>query len=206
MKRASIIIGFSIFLLLAASAASAIQTGPVRGARIGILETPQRSSYGVDGAVQRALPRYLQYELQRAGYSTRLVRRTLDELRDSETTGDDFYVEVAYGNADGGPIIEIGTGDVIGSTGVGAEVSVVAASVDAEVRIYDARTLDLVNSFVLRSSNVSPVLSGVSLGGYHGFLAFEIPFFRNEPFRRAARDIAHQAVSRIAGDAGRDER
>lgn len=206
MKRSFAVAGLFLLIVVIAAPALAVRTGPLRGDRIGILETPLRASVGVDGAVRRAMPGYLRDELERAGFSTRLLRLTIDEVGGVETDVD-FYVELAYETADGGAVAAIGTGGIVGgTTGLGAEVAIVAASVEAEVRIYDAHSLALVDSFTLRSSNVSPAITAVSLGDHHGYLAFEIPYLRNQPFRRATRDIAHQAVTRIAGTARSDGR
>lgn len=194
-----------VLALLIAASAFAIQTGPVHGDSIGVLDTPQHASYGVDGSVRQAMTTCLKNELVRAGFSAHLVRRTLDTMRRNETK-DDFLIEVAYGNADGGPVVAAGTGGYVGTTAVGAEVAVVTGSVDAEIRVYDAHTLELVDSFPLRSTVVSPALTGVSLGGYYGYISVGIPYFRNEPFRRAARDVARQAAARISGTAGENAR
>src|SRR5512140_228048 len=201
MRIPALTLGALVFLI--STSALAIQTGPVHGDSIGVLDTPQRVSYGVDGSVRNVMTTYLKDELQRSGFSTHLVHRTIDQIRRSEVS-DDYLVEVAYGDANGGPVAAVGTGGIVGNSGVGAEVAVIAGSVVAEIRLYDARTLELVDSFALRSTVVSPALTGVSLGGYYGYISFGIPYFRNEPFRRAARDVARQAAGRISGAAGED--
>lgn len=190
-----------VLVLLMATSSFSIRTGPVRGDSIGVLETPQRASYGVEGAVRHVMGSYLKQELERAGFASHLVGRTIEDVREKDTR-DDFLIEVAYGTAEGGPVAAVGTGGYVGGTAVGAEVAVVTGMVEAEIRIYDAHTLELVDSFALRSTVVSPALTGVSLGGYYGYVSFGIPYFRNEPFRRAARDVARQAAARISGTAG----
>lgn len=143
---------------------------------------------------------YLRDALRREGFSAELVRGTVEDLERRRGREHDIVIELAWGESDGGAWGGVGTGGRVGSVGVGAEVSVVTARVGAEFRIYEGRSLELLDRFDLASFASGPALTGVGVGDRHGYLFLNLPFFQRAPYRRAARQVANEAAERIRED------
>lgn len=192
----------ALVCLLAPASASALHVGPQRGDRIGVLDPSQDRSWG-GRRVASCLRSSLVQELRRAGYDAYDTRTTYEELERDERgrSADDFYLEVSFAESDGGSYGGVG----VGRRRAGAEISVVAAHVTAEIRIYRATTLQLVRTLDLDASSVAPMLTAVGVGGRDGYLYFPLPFLERLPYRIAAGKIAREAAERISGAPVDDE-
>jgi len=145
----------------------------------------------VANTVQNALRR----ELRSLGFDAFDTRATFDSILRSGPVDADFYVEVVSADAAGRPLGGIG----VGSGDLAVEVGVLVARVAAEVRLYDARTLKLVERYELQKKSTAVVPTGIGIGGRSIWASIFIPFAHYGQYRAAARDVAHQAAIRIAG-------
>ena len=205
MKRAILITALSILSLTAA----AFDPYPLKGDRIGILRTVvpvDEEGRPIDNlregsAVEKMLPRYLEKELRRAGFKPYRVEKTIEDLDLTPVAerkeADGFLIEVVFADAAAEPVVGVGTGGTIGTVGVGGEISMVVAQAHAEVRLYDAETLDMIARYEVDSEAVQPALTAIGLGGRSGFIGVGLPFFSQPPYRRASYLLAREAVKKI---------
>jgi len=175
--------------------AFAITVTPHPGDRIGVLQISDRYEYGSEQTVANTVKRGLHRELRSLGFDTFDARTTYDDLLRNGPQNADYYVEVASGHAAGRPVGGVGAG--VG--GVAVEVSVVVARVAAEVRLYDGRTLNLIERYDLAQNNTAVVPIGIGIAGRSIWAAIMLPFVQYGQFRSAANAVAHQAALRIAG-------
>jgi hypothetical protein len=168
---------------------------PQPGDRIGILRMSDRFGYGAEHTVANTLQNDLRRELRVLGFDAFDTGVTYDALSRSGPANADFYVEVVSGDAANHSVGGVGTG--VGSIAV--EVSVVVARVAAEVRLYDARTLDVIERYDLQKNNTAVVPTAIGIGGRSVWATIMLPFVQYGQYRAAARDVAHQAAARIAG-------
>lgn len=186
-----------IILLLATAIAVptfAFTTTPRPGDRIGVLRMPDRFSYGAEQTIANTVENRLRHELGELGFNAFDAGTTYDELLRGGPRDADYYVEVVSSQAAGRPVG--GVGGAVG--GVAVEVGVVVARVAAEVRLYDGRTLNLVESYDLQKSNTAIVPTAIGVATRSIWAAIMLPFVQYGQYRAAARDVAHQAALRIA--------
>src|SRR5712691_3723360 len=138
VRRLILILGFAM-----AVPAFALTRVPRPGDRIGVLRMSDRHSYGAEQTVAGTIQSDLRKELRALGFDAFDAGVTYDAMLRSGPGNADFYVEVVSGRAAGRPVGGIGAG----AGGVAVEVAVVVARVAAEVRLYEARTLNLVESY-----------------------------------------------------------
>jgi hypothetical protein len=182
-----------LFAFLAPATAAAIEIRPMPGDRIGVM--PIRGErHAFSRSIADALPSYLVTELRRAGYDAHRVDRPQRSHNSEEH--DDFYIELSFADVDGGDYGGVG----VGHDHVGAEVSVVAAHLSVDVRIYDAGSDRLVDSLELDATAVTPTVTGVGVGGRDGYLFLSLPFFEKIPYRVAAKKIARAAANELGAD------
>jgi hypothetical protein len=190
MKRLILILGFAM-----AVPAFALTRAPRPGDRIGVLRMSDRYSYGAEQTVAGTIQSDLRRELRALGFDAFDAAVTYDAMLRSGPGDADFYVEVVSGRAGGRPVGGIGAG----AGGVAVEVAVVVARVAAEVRLYEARTLNLVESYDLQKNSTAVIPTAIGIGGRSIWAAIMLPFVQYGQYRAAAREIAHQAAARIAG-------
>ena len=184
-------LSLALAALLLPATAAAVEVRPLPGDRIGVMPIRgERHSFG--RSVADALPSYLVSELRRAGYDAHRVDRPERSPRNRDEV-DDFYIELSFADVDGGDYGGVG----VGHDHVGAEVSVVAAHLSVDVRIYDAASDRLVDSLELDATAVTPMLTGVGVGGRDGYLFLSLPFFERIPYRVAAKKIARAAAREV---------
>lgn len=119
----------------------------------------------------------------------------LGSIRDAER-GDvpdaDYYVEIVdpreVSSAAGGAGIGVGPASV--------EVAAVVGSASAEMRLYDARTLALIDSCRLERESARLAPTAIGLGGRSLFAWIPLPLPRHGA-RSAARAVASAAADRI---------
>ena len=158
-----------------------------RNARIGLLRIPN------GGITGEQIVDQIRRELRHAGFDAYTVPATFEEVRDGMGADADFYVEVAsdgsttpYGGID------------VGNRNVGVSVEVVVSQIAGELRIYDGRSLELVEAHELheRASAVMPTYIGV--GGRSGHVGIALPFARWAQNRRVVRGAAREAAAAVA--------
>lgn len=185
MKRLSA----ALVLLLLPSAAFAFDATR-RPTRIGILLPLTQFDRGRESSIQHLVLRSLGAELCERGFDAFDAGVTIDEA-ERETVDADYLVEVIGGNA---------YSDDYGGVGIGGRhadvtLAVVASRVAGQLRIYDARTLDLLTKEEIsgRSSAVLP--TSVGLGGREFFAVVALPFVQWAQIRRVAHAAAKDAAT-----------
>ncbi|HEX7809389.1 MAG TPA: hypothetical protein VF608_11705, partial [Thermoanaerobaculia bacterium] len=128
--------------------------------RIAILSSDADGS-GEDRMVRTKVVNYLQRELRSRGFDAYETEWTYDDAANAENVDVDYYVEMVGAGADSNAV---GGVDIAGRN---AEVSigVVTSLVGAELRLYDARTMELLTtqSIAKRTSAIRP--TSIGLGG-----------------------------------------
>lgn len=181
--------------LLILFATTMLGFAPSRGNRIGVLQTSDRHGGRVERALAGDIPRALRDELRRAGVDARVLTRTWDEIGSEDSF--DYLVEVIFEDVEAGYTGGVSAGVPIGDVGVGAEVSMVYARVDARVVVYDGQSRDVVREFAVHAFTNSPAVTGVGIGGRDGFLFVRLPLRARAPYRRITRDLAREAAFQI---------
>jgi hypothetical protein len=175
--------------------AFALTRSPQPGDRIGILRMSDRYGYGAEHTVANTLQHDLRRELRALGFDAFDTGMTYDELSRQGLPNADFYVEVVSSHAANREIGGIGTG----AGPVAVEVAIVVARVAAELRLYDARTLDIIERYDLQKKNTAVVPTAIGVGGRSVWASIMLPFVQYGQYRAAAREVAHEAAARIAG-------
>jgi hypothetical protein len=187
-----------LLILLSATPLLAINTNVLRhGDRIGVLRMSDEFTYGAEQTVAKAVQGDLQRELRARGFDAFDTGVTYDELRRVAPGTTPYYVEVVSANAADREHGGIGAG----TDGLWATVSVVVSRVAAEVRVYDGKTLELVDRFELAKKSTAVVPTSVGIGGRNLFAAIALPFVHYGQYRSAAHEVARQAAERIAQSA-----
>jgi hypothetical protein len=187
----------SALLLCTASPLFALDESLAAGTRIGIITdlTASHASRGAERATVNLLPKYLATELRRAGYDAHVVNASLDELSSGRIPNrDDYVLEIAVNDGYGDNVGGVG----VGGRAVGAEVSVVTAHLSVELRLYGGENLELMRTFELGASSVSPAVTGVGVGDWRSWLFVQIPIVAQAPYRLAAHAIARDAAKKIS--------
>ena len=191
MKRALA----TLVLLLGATPLLAINTAILRrGDRIGVLRMSEQfdaaSERTVANAIESALPR----ALRDRGFDAFDAQRTYDDLRRGDDGGAAYYVEVVGAHAGDRERAAVD----VGVENLYASIGVVVSRVAAEVRLYDGRTLELVDRWDLSKKSTAVVPTSVGVGGRFVWASFALPFVHYGQYRTAARDVAAQAAKQIA--------
>ena len=194
MRKSLAIVAVSLF----AASAFALNVHKLsEHARIDVLATPDRYLYGHEQRLNRIMQKSLTEELTSAGFNAAVTRNTYDELERAEETNADYYVEVVYTDVTGRPIAEISTGGP-----VGVDVGIESSRVRAEVRLYDGRTLEMLERFQLQQSRIVPVIEAVGVVSANIYVQAAIPFVRYAQLRSAIRAVAQQGAERITSATG----
>lgn len=175
-----------------AAAGLAINT-TLRGNRIGVLDSGL--TVPEEAEIASAVQDRLGAELAARGFDAFAARATLDDLRRGAPFAADYYVEIAGSGEQAIPTGSVGvaTGPIV------ADLGVIVSRVAAVVRVYDGRTLELVDSFALEARKTSVIPTGIGIGhrGYGiGFWA-GVPLVRYFHVRGATGEVARDAAERI---------
>ena len=185
MKRLPVAICMVLCILLMPAAAHAFDTE--RGAaRIGLLR-------GVDDTQQYVIDT-LRHELRGRGFDAFDAELEYDDVAvEDHSHLADYFVEVVGGHADVSEHGGIGIDTRRGGVSLGILVSRVAG----EVRVYDARTMELVSSHELRRKNTAIVPTSVGVGGGALYAVIALPFIERAQYRSAARAAARDAATHV---------
>ncbi|MGZ8851585.1 MAG: hypothetical protein ACXW3E_14830 [Thermoanaerobaculia bacterium] len=183
-----------------AVSAFAIDVSVKLGDRIGVLTTSERHAYDTERRVEDAVQNSLREELNARGFDAFRAGLTYDELRRDDRANADFYVEIVSSHGDSNLMggVAVGGGPVV------AEIGVLVAKVAAEMRLYDGKTLELIDRFDLqqRRTTLAPTGIGIQRVPFVGWIA--VPLVQRAQYRAAARGVARDAADRIAaGTRGR---
>lgn len=168
---------------------------PRPGDRVGVLRISGHFDDRAERTVANTVQNYLCGELQDLGFDAFDARETYDELLRNGPSGADYYVEVVSGYASGRPVGVVGA--AVGDLAL--ELGVVVSRVAAQVRLYDGRTLNEVETYDLQRDSTAVVPTAVGIGGRSIWAAIMLPFVQYGQYRSAAHAMAHQAALRIAG-------
>jgi hypothetical protein len=189
MKRLILLLACAI-----AVPAFALTRPPRPGDRIGVLRMSDRYTHGPEQTVAKTVQADLRNELRDRGFDAFDARVTFDELRRG-TPNADYYVEIVSSHTLNHPIGGVGAGQI----GIAVEVAVVVSRVAAEMRLYDGRTLDLIESYDLRKDKTAVVPAAIGMGNTRLWLFAAIPFLQYGQYRAAAHEVAAEGAARIAG-------
>lgn len=185
-----------MFLVIFALASAAMAFDPTaHGNRVGVLDLSARYD-APDADIAMAIERRLSDELRSRGLDAFEVRAQYSQLQRFEPANADYYVEITGGSGSATPIgnVSLGTRNVV------ADIGLIVSHVAAQVRLYDGRTLELLQTFDLEHHNTAVVPTGVGIGGWTGRVAFwaAVPIFQWTQTRSAIRSVAQEAASAIA--------
>lgn len=195
----------ALFLLVVthAAGAAAFNPNPAPGNRIGILNTAVVEEDLVTLRVASLMRGHLARELRKAGFETFETRATLDEIAESDRTEADYYVEFVHGDSseshDGGF-------GIAGRRG-GIDLGIGGASISARLRLYDGRTLELIDELYAAASDRAVVPTSIGIGSRRGgiWVGLPIRLMRSRAVaRQAAREAAEEIASLLRGEAERD--
>ena len=188
MKRA-----IALLITVLAVPAFGFRTSLSQGDRVGVLRP--------DDGVARIVAAYLTNALKGRGLDAFDVRMKLTDLRTDERVDADYYVEIVDGDGDAGSYGGIG----VGNRTIEVDVAVVVSRVAAKMRLYDGRTLELVDEYDLQRSNTTLLPTAVGIGGRHVAAWIALPFVQYARYRSAARAVAGEAAQMIAVEASKQQ-
>ena len=188
----------ALILLVSAVPAMAFRTTVHRGDRVAVLRPVVWE--GLDGDVASAVSRSLQRELRLRGIDAVDAGLTVEEMQRDPRVEADYFVDVTSGAADGGPYGGIG----LGGRNAGVDVSVVVSRVAAQLRLYDGRTLELIDTYEMQRRATAVLPTAVGVGGRHVGLWIALPFVQYARYRAAARAVAADAAAAIASQTQSD--
>lgn len=194
MKRALLV------LVLCVVSTSAFALQPKRGDRIGVLAMRERYVSGPEAAVAERIATRLTSELQQRGFDASYVNRNYDELDRNAAGNADWYVEIVSSDSHASPLGGVG----IGGRHMGGEIAVVVNRVAAEMRLYDGRSLELIQTFDLRKRTTALLPTAIGVGGRHAWAFIAVPLFEYARYRSMAGAVARDAAAQVA-DTIRDE-
>jgi hypothetical protein len=188
MKRA-------LFLLLVAAPAFALTTTKplTHGDRIAVLRISDDFAQDVERDVASTLQKALRKELRARGFDAYETDLTFEDAR-REPAAADYYIEIVSGRSADREFGGIGA--AVGHAVV--DVSIVTARVAAELRLYDAKTMELIDRYDLARHKTAIVPTGVGIGTRAVWAYVALPFINHAQYRAATRAIARDAAERIA--------
>ena len=191
MRHATLL---TLVLLAATPLAAFDPSARTEAPRICIL----RTDYGEDLMTTRvaAMMRgFLAKELREEGFDTIHSRATFNDVLDGEDAGiADIYVEFVRGDADDYSYGGVG---VAGPHG-GVEIGVVMSQVAAGIRVYDGRTMQVIDEFTVEARDRAVLPTAIGVGGRHLGLWVGVPVMRGLRYRAVAREAARDAAESIA--------
>jgi hypothetical protein len=180
-------------LLLVTTPVFAINTTMLRrGERIGVLRMNGQFDVAAERTVANAIESALPRALRDRGFDAFDAKSTYDDVRRGDGPNAAFYVEVVGAHARDHEAVGVGAENVY------ANIGVVVSRVAAEVRLYDGKTLELIDRFELSKKSTAVVPTAVGIGGRFFWASLALPFVQYGQYRNAAHDVARQAAEAIA--------
>jgi hypothetical protein len=184
-----------ILLAIASIAAPASSFDPSRHSshHIAVLQAPIYNSGEYEDRIATSVRRDLVRELRARGFDAVDARTSYEELQRRGRSSADVYVEIApaemYARPTGGVTVR--------TRSVAVDVAVVVSRVAAELRLYDGRTLDLIEKRHLRRENVTVVPTDIGVGTYRMAVWFALPFVQYVRYRSAVGAVVRDAANVI---------
>jgi hypothetical protein len=163
-----------------------------REVRIAILH-PDSGATPDATMVQTKVIHYLTSELKSRGFDAYETEWTYDDAARAEGVDVDYFVEVTGAGANSDALGGVGIGGRHGEVTVGVIVSHVAA----ELRLYDAQTMELLASENLEKRAAAVRPTSIGFGGGDVFAWIMVPFFERAQVRSAAKAAARDAATVI---------
>lgn len=182
-------------LLCAATSAFAFDTKRER-VKIGVLRASQEYAARGESIIADYVVRNLLGQLRDRGYDAFDAQLTYEDLEEEKALDADYYVEIL--GADGRTESRGGIG--IGGAHVGVSVEMIVARVAAELRVYDADTLETIASEPLgaKTKAVLPTSLDVGIGTRSVWALIGVPLIRTAQYRSASAAVARQAATAVA--------
>jgi hypothetical protein len=178
MKRSLL----ALCLLLLATSAFAFDSTK-SATRIGVLR-------GFDG--DSRITRALVNELRGRGFDAFDADRTYDELLDQEAVQiADYVVEIRNSE----PRTTDNGGVGISTRHADVEVGIVTSTMNAELRVYDGASMELVATSDLKKRATSLMPTGVGIGGGVFYAYVALPIFERVQHRNVAKKVVREAAS-----------
>jgi hypothetical protein len=178
MKRA-------LLICLVASPLFALTPLP-KGNRVGVLR--------VNESVATAIGNQLRSELGARGFNAFDARGTFEDVKRGKGEPADYYVEIVESDASQNQLG--GVGAAVGPAVV--DMGIVTARVTAELRVYDGRTLELLDRYDLHDTKTGIAPTGVGLRGYAFFGYIALPLIQRYQYHAATHHVAIQAAELFA--------
>lgn len=201
MKRTVLLVG--ILLMIGTAALAFDPTRGARGNRIGILA---KTAAGDDVGTLRvaALMRgHLARELRREGFDVFHARATLEEIDRGAEPGADYFVEFLHGDT-----ADHGYGGVaVGGRHAGVDMELIVSKVAASLRLYDGRTLEVIDDFDVYAQGRAVLPTAIGIGGRHAAFWVGVPLQvlkQRSVAKAAARDAAVSIAGALESESGRD--
>ena len=190
MKRLVLFLALMAF----ATAAVAFDPTPGRGNRIAILTTVAAEDDVETLRVAALMRGYLAKQLKRQGFDAFDARATFEEIERNQIASADYYVEFMRAETNSDPY---GGGVVAGRHG-GVDLALVVSHIAAGLRIYDGRTLEIIDDVDVYARNRAVVPTAIGLGqrGLGVWVGLPVGLMRS---RSVAKEAARDASESIAG-------
>jgi hypothetical protein len=182
----------ALFVIFIPAAAFAFDTTR-RADRIGVLLSAADFDHESETVVEREVRRALLEELRERGFDAFDSGRTFDEAaRDGELAAD-YLVEIVGGDPQSDEYGGLG----IGGRHIDFTVGMIVSRVAADIRIYDAETMELLATETLSRRRSAVVPTSLGFGGNHVFAVVALPFFYRAQYRNVARAAASDAATLV---------
>ncbi|HVR44042.1 MAG TPA: hypothetical protein VMS56_11440 [Thermoanaerobaculia bacterium] len=196
MKRA--IVPAALLLLLPAVSAGGGLLPLAAGERVAILVIPAGELRQIDEELSGVVARALRGELERRGFDTVVLPRSVEEMDEdgiTDVVDAAWIVEIVASDGRASSLGGVAGEGTIDRIGIGGEISIVRSELSAELRVWDGRSLELLGTLHLDSRATTPTLSGIGIGRRGAGIRLSLPWYGT--YSRAARSIARQAVAII---------
>lgn len=201
MKRTVLLI--SMFMMIGTMALAFDPTPAARGNRIGILTTTAADDDLVTLRVASLMRGYLARELRREGFDVFDTRATLEEIERGADPDADYFVEFIRGDT-----ADHGYGGVgVGGRHAGVDMELIVSKVAASLRLYDGRTLEVIDDFDVDAEGRAVLPTAIGIGGRHTAFWVGVPFHvlkHRSVAKAAARDAARSIAAALEPEAARD--
>jgi hypothetical protein len=157
-----------------------------KGNRVGLLRA--------DDSVAKTIGSELLPELAARGFNAFDTRATFEDVQRGQGARADYYLEIVTSDATQHPVG--GVGAAVGPAVV--DMGIITSRVAAELRVYDGRTLELLDRYDLHDTKTGIAPTGVGLRGYAFFGYIALPFIQRHQYHAAAHEVAMQAADRFA--------
>lgn len=180
-----------LLITIAAPLLALAPRAPERGNRIGVLRSAYSDAAASD--LSAAIERELTKQLREVGFDAFDAGVSIRDLDRDAQRDIDFYVSIEGDTSER----EHAAVDV-GTRNVGVGFGVLVASVAAEVRLYDGKTLELIDRYELQREKRSVAPTSIGVGNYGFFVHIALPIVQRAQQRAAVRGVAADAAKRIA--------